>query len=353
MNTRKGVCNLGQNVFNDTFLRACRKEATAYTPAWYMRQVGRYQPEYREIRKKYSFFEINENPEVCAEVTRLPVEQLGVDAAILFADIMTPIQQIGVEVDMVSGKGPVIRNPIRSLADVERLSSIQPESSLPFIGETIHLLREQLSVPLIGFAGAPFTLSSYLIEGGASKDYHKTKGFMYGRPKEWQALMDKLADMTVEYLLYQIRSGAQAVQVFDSWVGSVGAKDYEKYIAPTMNKIFTALKQTDVPIIYFGSGAAHLLSIWNKLPVDVLSVDWRISLDEVRALGIEKSIQGNLDPSMLFAPWELLEEEATAILDQGCKQPGYIFNLGHGVLPEVSVETLQRLTTFVHDYTKR
>ncbi|GGE44561.1 uroporphyrinogen decarboxylase [Pullulanibacillus camelliae] len=344
---------MGQNAFNDTFLKACRKEAVPYTPVWYMRQAGRYQPEYREIRKKYSFFEINENPEVCAEVTRLPVEQLGVDAAILFADIMTPLQPIGVEVDMVSGKGPMIRNPIRSLADVERLHSIHPEQSLPFIGETIQLLREQLSVPLIGFAGAPFTLSSYLIEGGPSKDYHKTKGFMYARPKEWQALMDKLADVTVEYLLYQIRSGAQAVQVFDSWVGSVGAEDYEQYIAPTMTKIFTALKQTGIPTIYFGSGTAHLLNIWNGLPVDVLSIDWRISIDEVRALGIEKSVQGNLDPSMLLAPWELLKNKVTAILDQGCKQPGYIFNLGHGVFPEASVETLQRLTQFIHDYTKK
>ena len=344
---------MGQKPFNDTFLKACRKEEVPYTPVWYMRQAGRYQPEYREIRKKYSFFEINENPEVCAEVTRLPVEQLGVDAAILFADIMTPLIPIGVDVDIVPSKGPVISNPIRTIDDVQRLKAIAPGTDLPFIGDTIKLLREQLSVPLIGFAGAPFTLSSYLIEGGPSKDYHKTKGFMYAHPNEWQALMDKLAEVTTAYLLYQIESGAQAVQVFDSWIGSVGADDYEKYIAPTMAKIFTELKKTGVPTIYFGSGTAHLLKIWNQLPVDVLSVDWRIDLKDVRALGINKALQGNLDPSTLLAPWDLLKEKAKNILDQGNEAPGYIFNLGHGVFPEASVSQLQQLTSFIHEYTKK
>ncbi|GGH87414.1 uroporphyrinogen decarboxylase [Pullulanibacillus pueri] len=344
---------MGQKPFNDTFLKACRREEVPYTPVWYMRQAGRYQPEYREIRKQYSFFEINDNPEVCAKVTRLPVEQLGVDAAILFADIMTPLKPIGVDVDIVPGKGPMIGNPIRTVADVNRLRAIAPQRDLPFIGDTIQLLREQLSVPLIGFAGAPFTLSSYLIEGGPSKDYHKTKGFMYAYPEEWQALMDKLADVTIDYLTYQIASGAQAVQVFDSWIGSVGADDYEAYIAPTMEKIFTALKATGVPTIYFGSGAAHLLPIWNHLPVDVLSIDWRIDIQAARALGIEKALQGNLDPSTLLAPWEFLEKKAKAILDQGMAQPGYIFNLGHGVFPEANVSQLQRLTKFIHDYTKK
>lgn len=338
--------------FNDTFLKACRKEAVPYIPVWYMRQAGRYQKEYRDIRKKYSFFEINENPEVCAEVSRLPVEQLGVDAAILFADIMTPIKAIGVEVDIVEGKGPVIASPIRTVADVKRMGDLHPERDLPYIGETIRLLREQLSVPLIGFSGAPFTLASYLIEGGPSKDYHKTKGFMYAHPLEWQALMDKLADVMITYLKSQIDAGAQAVQVFDSWVGAVAAEDYEKYIAPTMHKIFTEIKKTGVPSIYFGSGTAHLLKIWNQLPADVISVDWRITIDDVRALGVDKTLQGNIDPSMLLAPWELLEEKTKAIIDQGKKQPGYIFNLGHGIFPGVDGQVLKRLTDFVHHYSK-
>jgi uroporphyrinogen decarboxylase len=343
---------LTNRAFNDAFLKACRKEAVPHVPVWYMRQAGRYQPEYRAIRQQYSFFEINENPEVCAQVTRLPVEQLGVDAAILFADIMTPIKTIGVDVRIVEGKGPVISNPVRALADVKRLGDLAPERDLPYIRETIRLLREQLSVPLIGFAGAPFTLASYLIEGGPSKDYHKTKGFMYSRPQEWQALMDKLAAVTVAYLSWQIEAGAQAVQVFDSWVGSVASDDYEKYIAPTMMNIFAEIRKTGVPTIYFGSGTAHLLKIWNQLPVDVLSVDWRISIDEVRALGIDKALQGNLDPSMLLAPWEALIEKVKAIVDQGKKKPGYIFNLGHGVFPEADAAVLKRLTDWIHEYTK-
>ncbi|MGV3489489.1 MAG: uroporphyrinogen decarboxylase [Tuberibacillus sp.] len=339
-------------MFNDTFLKACRKEEVSYIPVWYMRQAGRYQKEYREIRKKYSFFEINENPEVCAEVTRLPVEQLGVDAAILFADIMTPIKAIGVSLDIEEGKGPVIADPIRTLDDVRKMGNLRPESDLPYIGETIRLLREQLSVPLIGFSGAPFTLASYLIEGGPSKDYHKTKGFMYAHPDVWQALMDKLADVMITYLRSQIEAGAQAVQVFDSWVGAVAADDYEKYIAPSMEKIFAEIKKTGVPSIYFGSGTAHLLKIWNQLPADVLSVDWRISLDEVRGLGVDKALQGNLDPSMLLAPWDKLTGKVKTILDQGKKRPGYIFNLGHGIFPEVDGNVLKQLTDWVHNYTK-
>ncbi|MBM7643832.1 uroporphyrinogen decarboxylase [Scopulibacillus daqui] len=340
--------------FNDTFLKACRKEEVPHVPVWYMRQAGRYQPEYRAIREKYSFFEINENPEVCAEVTRLPVEQLGVDAAILFADIMTPLKPIGVHVDIVEGIGPVIDNPISSLQDIGKLKDLKPEEDVPYILDTIKLLRNQLDVPLIGFSGAPFTLASYLIEGGPSKGYHKTKGFMYSKPKEWQALMDKLAEVTVSYLQAQIHSGAQAVQVFDSWVGALSAEDYKEYIAPTMTRIFKTLKEnTNVPSIYFGSGSSHLLEEWNKLPADVLSIDWRISLDKVRALGIDKPLQGNLDPSLLLAPFELLKERAKKVIDQGISRPGYIFNLGHGIFPSASVDTLKKLTDFVHDYTSK
>jgi uroporphyrinogen decarboxylase len=286
-------------------------------------------------------------------VTRLPVEQLGVDAAILFADIMTPLKPIGIDVDIESGRGPVISNPIRSLSDVQALGKLNVDRDLPYIRDTIKLLREQLTVPLIGFGGAPFTLASYLIEGGPSKDYHKTKGFMYANPTVWEALMDKLAEMSITYLLGQIEAGAQIIQVFDSWIGAVAAEDYERYIAPTMHKIFSELKKTGIPTIYFGSGSSHLLDQWNQLPVDVLSIDWRITIDDVRKKGIEKAIQGNLDPSMLLAPLEQLKAKAASLLDQGMKQPGYIFNLGHGIFPEADVATLKSLTEFVHTYSQK
>ncbi|MDA5108974.1 uroporphyrinogen decarboxylase [Brevibacillus thermoruber] len=336
--------------FNDTFLKACRKEPTEHVPVWYMRQAGRYQPEYRAIRAKYSFFEMNYIPEVCAEVTRLPVEQLGVDAAILFADIMTPLKPIGVDVNIESGVGPVIANPVETLADVQRLGELDPESHVPYIMEAIKILRQQLSVPLIGFGGAPFTLASYIIEGGPSKHYHKTKAFMYTQPEAWQALMDKLGEMTIRYLKAQIGAGAQAVQVFDSWVGALNDEDYRAYIAPVMHRIFSALKETGVPTIYFGVGAGHLLKEWDRLPVDVVGLDWRTSIRTARELGVSKALQGNLDPTLLLAPWEMLEAKAKEILDEGTRQPGYIFNLGHGVFPDAKVETLQKLTRFIHSY---
>ena len=340
--------------WNDVFLKACRKESTPYVPVWYMRQAGRYQPEYREIRKKHSFFEMSENPEICAEVTRLPVEQLGVDAAILFADIMTPLRHIGVDAEIQPQVGPVISNPVRSEQDITRLGELDPEADVPYVLEAIKILNEQLSVPLIGFAGAPFTLASYMVEGGPSKNYHKTKALMYAAPSAWDQLMKKLGDMTVAYLKGQIEAGAHAVQVFDSWVGALNIQDYKTYVAPVMERIFRELKEeTNVPIIYFGVGAGHLLDAWNELPADVIGLDWRTSIQFARKQGVDKALQGNLDPSLLMGPWELIEERVKEILDQGMKQPGYIFNLGHGVFPDVQVETLQKLTSFVHEYTKR
>lgn len=340
--------------FNDSFLKACRKQWIPYVPVWYMRQAGRYQPEYRKIREKYSLFEITHHPEVCAEVTRLPVEQLGVDAAILFADIMTPLVPMGVDVEIKSGVGPVINNPIQSLPDVGNLRELQPEKDVPFVMDTVTLLEKQLSVPLIGFAGAPFTLASYMIEGGPSKNYHLTKAFMYAQAQAWQALMDKLGTMTVTYLKAQIDAGAAAVQIFDSWVGALNSEDYRTYIAPVMKRIFSELKkESDVPVIYFGVGAGHLLKEWNALDVDVIGLDWRTSIRTARAEGIDKAVQGNLDPSILLAPWEMIETKVKNILDEGLEQPGFIFNLGHGVFPEVEPDTLKRLTNFVHEYTAK
>jgi uroporphyrinogen decarboxylase len=336
----------------DTFLRACRGEKTEYVPVWYMRQAGRSQPEYRALKEKYSLFEITHQPELCAYVTRLPVEQYDVDAAILYKDIMSPLPAIGVEVEIKGGVGPVIANPIRSLADVEKLGEIHPEEDVPYVLETIKLLTtEQLNVPLIGFAGAPFTLASYMIEGGPSKNYHKTKAFMYAEPKAWFALMDKLADMTIRYVKAQIHAGASAIQIFDSWVGAVNVEDYRTFIKPVMARIFAALREENVPLIMFGVGASHLALEWNDLPLDVIGLDWRLSIREARKKGITKALQGNLDPAVLLAPWEVIEKRVKQILDEGMEQPGYIFNLGHGIFPDIQPETLKRLTAFVHDYT--
>jgi uroporphyrinogen decarboxylase len=342
------------STFNDTFLRACRGEKTEYVPVWYMRQAGRSQPEYRALKEKYSLFEITHQPELCAYVTRLPVEQYNVDAAILYKDIMSPLPAIGVDVDIKAGIGPVISNPIRSLADVEKLGEINPEEDVPYVLETIKLLTtEQLNVPLIGFAGAPFTLASYMIEGGPSKNYNKTKAFMYAEPKAWFALMDKLADMTIRYVKAQIHAGAKAIQIFDSWVGAVNVQDYRYFIKPTMERIFSALREENVPLIMFGVGASHLAKEWHDLPLDVVGLDWRLSIKEAREMGITKAVQGNLDPAVLLAPWEIIEERVKEILDQGMEHPGYVFNLGHGIFPQIKPETLKRLTAFIHDYTAK
>jgi uroporphyrinogen decarboxylase len=339
---------------NDTFLRAARGEKTDYTPVWYMRQAGRSQPEYRKIKEKYSLFEITHQPELCAYVTRLPVEQYDVDAAILYKDIMSPLPSIGVDVEIKSGIGPVIDNPIRTTADVEKLGEIDPENDVPYVLDTIKLLtQEQLSVPLIGFAGAPFTMASYMIEGGPSKNYNKTKAFMYAEPQAWFALMDKLAAMTVTYAKAQIKAGASAFQIFDSWVGALNIQDYRTFIKPVMEKIFTELKEENVPLIMFGVGASHLANEWHDLPLDVVGLDWRLPINEARERGISKTVMGNLDPAILLAPWEVIEERAKEILDQGMELPSHIFNLGHGVFPQVNPDTLKRLAAFVHEYSAR
>lgn len=339
--------------FNDTFLRACKGEKTEYVPVWYMRQAGRHQPEYMRVREKYSLMEICEHPDVCAQVTLLPIEQFDVDAAILFSDIMIPVKPMGVDVEIKGGIGPVISNPIREMADIERLRPLQPEEDLPATLETIRILRNELSVPLIGFSGAPFTLASYMIEGGPSKNYYKTKQMMYTVPDLWYALMDKLGDMVITYMKAQIAAGAQAIQIFDSWIGSVSPRDYRRYVFPTMQRIFEGLKDSGAPTIYFGVNTGELLSIWKELPVNVIGVDWRVSLDVARErVGASFALQGNLDPAMLLAPWNVIEEEVTHILDLGMQAPGYIFNLGHGLYPDVNGSVLRQLSQFVHQYSK-
>ncbi|AIF42720.1 uroporphyrinogen decarboxylase [Virgibacillus sp. SK37] len=336
---------------NDTIIRAYKGEKTDYTPAWFMRQAGRSQPEYRELKKKYSLFEITHQPELCAYVTRLPVEQYGVDAAILYKDIMSPLPALGVDVEIKSGIGPVINNPITNMQDVERLGSINPKADVPYVLETIRILtEEQLEVPLIGFSGAPFTLASYMIEGGPSKNYSKTKAFMYRDSAAWFALMDKLADMVITYVEAQIEAGAKAIQIFDSWVGTLNAADYRIFIKPVMTRIFSELRQYDVPLIIFGVGARHLLMEWNDLPVDVIGLDWRTSMKEARDMGVTKVLQGNLDPTLLLTEWETIEKRTKAILDEGKEQGNHVFNLGHGVTPDIKPETLKKLTELIHSY---
>lgn len=337
--------------FNDTLLRAARGERTPYTPVWYMRQAGRSQPEYRKIKEKYSLEEITHQPELCAYITHLPVQSYDVDAAILYKDIVTPLPGMGVDVNIEAGVGPVISNPIRSAKDVEKLQPFYPEEHVPYVLETIKLLtEEQLNVPLIGFAGAPFTLASYMIEGGPSKSYALTKSFMVSQPEAWFILMDKLGDMIITDLKAQIKAGAKAFQIFDSWVGALSHRDYSCFIKPVMARIFNELKDEGVPMILFGVGASHLALDWQELPLDVVGLDWRLPIKEARAMGITKPVQGNLDPTLLLADWSVLEARTKEIIDQGLEVPGHIFNLGHGVFPSVNPDVLKRLTTFIHEY---
>lgn len=339
---------------NDTIIRAYRGEETAYTPVWYMRQAGRSQKEYLEIRKKHTLFEITHRPDICAYVTKLPVDLYNNDAAILYKDIMSPLPAMGVDVEIKSGIGPVIDQPIRGMADIERLQTIHPEEDFPYIMDTIRLLtQEQLEVPLIGFSGAPFTLASYMIEGGPSKNYAKTKAFMYSEPKAWQALMDKLGEMIITYVRAQIKAGVSAVQIFDSWIGAVGREDYRTFIKPTMEHIFTELRKEDVPLIMFGYNAKHLLLEFNDFPVDAIGLDWRTTIKEAREMGITKVLQGNLDPAILLADWETIEKRTKEILDEGMEDGRHVFNLGHGVTPDISQDTLKKLAELVRTYSKR
>jgi uroporphyrinogen decarboxylase len=341
--------------YNDTFIRACRKMDVDYIPVWYMRQAGRYDPEYRKIKEKYSLLEICRQPELAAEVTLQPVRKLGVDAAILYSDIMNPVASLGVDFDIVKDVGPVIHQPVRTLEDVQKLKPIQVEEDLPHILETIRILDRELSIPLITFAGAPFTIASYLIEGKPSRHYLRTKEMMYAAPETWFMLMKKLGDMVTTYLQAQIRAGAKAIQLFDSWVGALSPADFEHYVLPTVQHIFDSLKTEDVPKIYFpGVSSGELLPSLRELPVDVIGVDWRVSLRAARQrLDHRFALQGNLDPTVLMAPQHVIEQRAAELIEQGIEENGYIFNLGHGLFPEASLEKLKDLTSFVHHYSKK
>lgn len=339
--------------FNDAFLRACKCEPTSHIPVWFMRQAGRYQPEYRAMRERYSIKDICKIPEVCTEVTLLPVQQLGVDAAILFSDIVIPLEPMGVQVDFHEGVGPVIGNPVRTASDVDALTVVAPEETLSFVGDAVQMLSRTLTVPLIGFTGAPFTLACYLIEGRASKDFAKARSMMYAEPHAWHLLMEKLASMMLQHLLFQVRSGAGVVQLFDSWVGNLSVEDFREYVLPHMQRIFAELRAHDVPSIYFGVMTGHLLEAMREAGSDVVGVDWRTPMDEAwRRVGFDRAVQGNLDPAVLFAPTPIVEQKTRSILRRSGHRNGFIFNLGHGVLPTTDGGVLRHIVELVHAYTR-
>jgi uroporphyrinogen decarboxylase len=332
----------------DRYLRAALRLPVDVTPVWFMRQAGRSLPEFRAIRERASLVEITRDPALCAEVTLQPVHRLGVDAAILFADITTPFTGLGVDFEIKPGIGPVIERPIASLADIECLTVFEPRAAVAPLLEAIRLIRAESPVPLIGFAGAPFTLACYLIDGGPAREFPKTRLFMRSEPAAWAALMDRLVDATVAYLAAQVAAGAQAVQVFDSWVGGLGPFDYRRSVLPYMRRLWAALGELGVPTTHFGVDTTGLLRLQAEAGGDVIGLDWRIALDEGWALVGDRAVQGNLDPTLLLGPWQAVEDTARWILDLAGGRPGHIFNLGHGVLPETDADVLRRLVDLVH-----
>ena len=337
------------------FLRACHRQPTDATPVWLMRQAGRYMAEYRELRKTYDILEIIKTPELACAVTMQPINAFDLDAAIIFADILPPLEGMGLSLEFIKGEGPVIHNPVRTAADVDALLQPDPEESLHFTLDAIRLTRKELAsrgIPLIGFSGAPFTLASYAIEGGSSRNYENAKGMMMGDPQTWHKLMAKLSDLVGQYLLAQAKAGAQALQLFDSWVGALSPSDYRDHIMPYSQRAIETAKAGGVPIIHFGTNTNGILELIRDAGGDVIGADWRIDLDAAwQRLGPNVAIQGNLDPIALMAPWDELKKRAQIVMDQAAGRPGHIFNLGHGILPQTPVDNVRRLVDFVHEYT--
>jgi uroporphyrinogen decarboxylase len=337
----------------DRFLRACRRETVDHTPVWFMRQAGRYMPEYREIRKRHSLLEICKSPELATIVTLQPLRRIDVDAAILFSDLLLPLEPMGIPFDFVRGEGPAIENPLRTEADIDRLKCFDPREALSPVLDAIRMIRKELGgeVPLIGFGGAPFTLASYAIEGGHSQNYALTKALMYSNTRAWHRLCEMLSSIVAEYLKAQIEAGAQAVQVFDSWAGALNAADYREFVMPHTRKIFEALGGLAVPTIHFGTGTAAILHEMREAGGDVIGADWRIPLDDAwQRIGHDRAIQGNLDPTVLLAPLDRMLSAADDVLQRANGRPGHIFNLGHGILPTTPVEHVQALAQHVHRY---
>ena len=343
-----------QPQMNSVFVRACRREPVPYTPVWFMRQAGRSLPEYRKVREGIPMLESCTRPELVAEITLQPLRRYDVDAAILYSDIVVPLRAIGVDVDIKPGIGPVVARPIRETADLERLRPLTPDD-VPYITEAVRLLVAELGPkPLIGFAGGPFTLASYLVEGGPSKNHDRTKALMYGNPELWHALLGRLSDIAIEFLKVQVAAGAAAIQLFDSWVGVVSPEDYQHAILPHTCRIFAALADTGVPRIHFGVGTGELLRLLGDAGADVVGVDWRVPLDEAaRRVPAGKALQGNVDPAVLLAPWEVVESRTREALTRARSAEGHVFNLGHGVLPETEPGVLARLTDYVHTQSAR
>jgi uroporphyrinogen decarboxylase len=338
---------------NDRFLRACRREPVDRTPVWFMRQAGRYMPDYRALRQKYSLLQIVAQPELAVAVTLQPVDALEIDAAILFSDLLLPFTPMGLDFDFVKGEGPSIARPIRSPADVERLRSFEPREALSHVLETIRLLRRELAgrLPLIGFGGAPFTLAAYAIEGGPSTIYARTKAFMYSQPDAWHRLCGKFATLMADYLRAQVEAGAQALQIFDSWAGTLGRVDYREFAMPHTARIFDELNHLGVPLIHFGVGTTAILPDLAEAGGDMVGVDWRLPLDEAwTVLGPGRGIQGNLDPTLLLGPEDRLFAAADDVLRRAAGRPGHVFNLGHGILPDTPVEHVQALARRVHEF---
>ena len=339
------------NLADSTFLRACRGEPVDRTPVWFMRQAGRSLPEYKATKGTVNILDAIRQPDLAAEITLQPIRRYGVDAAILYSDIVVPAHAIGFGVDIVAGTGPVVAEPFRTAADLERLRPLEPEADLPYVMETVRLLVKELDVPLIGFAGAPFTVASYLVEGRPSRDYVETRRMMWREPDLFFRLLDRLADIAIASLRSQVDAGASAIQLFDSWAGALDPEDYEAFVLPSVTKIFSALDDLTVPRIMSGVGASALIGQWARAGATVVSVDSSITLDEARRrAGEGVGVQGNLDPwAVALAPWEVVEEKALAVLASNAGRPGHVFNLGHGVRPETDPDVLQRIVDLVHE----
>ena len=338
---------------NSAFLKAARGEPVPHTPVWFMRQAGRSLPEYLKIREGVTMLDSCMRPDMIVEITLQPVRRYGVDAAIFFSDIVLPLKAVGVDLEIAPGVGPVIANPVRTMADVEAIPDLTPEH-VPYITAAVgELVAELGSTPLIGFAGAPFTVASYLVEGGPSKEHAKTKALMLGAPDVWAALMRKIAGIAAAYLSVQIRAGASAIQLFDSWAGALTPADYQRFVQPYSASVLASVAEYDVPRIHFGVNTGELLGLMGDAGADVVGVDWRVPLSEgIRRAG-DRAVQGNLDPTMVFAPTEIMLARAAEIIDAGRAAKGHIFNLGHGVIPSTNPDQLARLTDYVHEASRR
>ena len=338
------------NLTNTPFLQACRSEPADRIPVWFMRQAGRSLPEYKALKGTTNILEAIKQPELAARITLQPVQRYGVDAAILYSDIVVPVHALGFGVDIKAGIGPVVESPFRTAADLERLRPLEPEADVPYVIETVRLLVKELDVPLIGFAGAPFTVASYLVEGKPSRDYVETRRMLWRDPALFASLLDRLSDIALASLRSQVEAGASAVQLFDSWAGALDPSDYERFVLPSVQKIFEGVADLGVPRIASGVGTAELLAMWARAGADVVSVDSSITLDEARRrVGTATAVQGNLDPwAVALAPWDIVEEKAREVLASNAGRPGHVFNLGHGVRPETDPDVLQRIVDLVH-----